>query len=84
MKKLKKISLKKEQIVNLNQYEMNQLQGGTWSKVSEAITTWSLGHSLDYTIELTESILKDNTVWIGCTTDPERSKMYGGAPGCVG
>nr|WP_320059905.1 hypothetical protein [uncultured Bacteroides sp.] len=59
---------------------MNDLKGGI------SITTWicdySMDKSLDYTIDMTESILKDNTVWGGYTTDPERSKAYP-TPGCI-
>ena len=32
-KKLKKLVLKKEEIVNLNDYEMGVIRGGSWSKI---------------------------------------------------
>ncbi|WP_303010558.1 class I lanthipeptide [uncultured Bacteroides sp.] len=32
-KKLKKLVLKKEEIVNLNDYEMGAIRGGSWSQI---------------------------------------------------
>ncbi|WP_257668510.1 class I lanthipeptide [Parapedobacter tibetensis] len=83
MKKLKKLSLDKEKIVNLNEQGMSELKGGSISAISRFITHYSAGKSLDYTTSVVESWMKDNTLWVGCTTDPKYSEMYGTTPGCI-
>ncbi|MEZ0453268.1 TIGR04149 family rSAM-modified RiPP [Sphingobacterium thalpophilum] len=79
MKKIKKIKLEKETIVNLNDNDMLQLKGGS---VSEWISTYVSEKIIEYTASMTASILKENTFWVGCTTDPRYSKAPG-QPGCV-
>ena len=91
MKKLKKLSLDKEKIVNLNEQGMNELKGGSTtfcsSKICSAIVSATVsfitGDGYDYTKYTAESWMKDNTLWVGCTTDPKYSEMYGTTPGCV-
>ena len=81
MKKIKTLSLSKEKIVNLNDQAMGQLKGGTGGSVS-AISTYISGKVVDYTISALQSILQNNTLWVGCTTGPNRSKQYA-TRGCI-
>lgn len=82
MKKIKKIKLEKETIVNLNDSEMKNVRGGYSSQICSFISTYVTGKGVDYTLEWTESVLKENTFWVGCTTD-DRYSQAPGQPGCV-
>lgn len=81
-KKIKKITLERETIVNLNDNEMKSIQGGWSSRPCAVAASYVIGKGIDYTLELTESVLKENTFWVGCTTDEEYSQAPGN-PGCV-
>lgn len=76
-KKLKRLSLKKEEIVNLNEYQMEQMKGGS-SYVCSFIA------SVELTIA-TYSLGKDESWWncpasqqANCMTDISKQFMTGG------
>jgi natural product precursor len=78
-KSFEKLSLKKEEIINLNDSQMNELEGGAASSnICWAVSSYFTGKIADEGFLL----MKRNTIWIGCTTDPARSQMYG-TPGCI-
>lgn len=83
-KKLKKLVLKKEEIVNLNDYQMRQIQGGS--------TYWCVAQSIIETVASVVSIVtsvyetgKDASVWTcpesqqeNCMGDISKYVMTGG------
>lgn len=88
---LKKLSLNKEEIINLNDEQMDGLRGGSaWGKFSrdvlKGLSTEKLTEEVEdlfkWSLDQGASVMKENTVWVGCTTDPARSRMYN-TPGCI-
>lgn len=83
-KKLKKLVLKKEEIVNLNDYQMRQIQGGS--------TYWCIAQSVIETVAASISIVesvyqtgKETSVWTcpesqqeDCMSDVSKYVMTGG------
>lgn len=83
-KKLKKLVLKKEEIVNLNEYQMKQIQGGsTYVCVAKSIAE-SLAASISVVVSVYETG-KETSVWTcpesqqeDCMGDISKYFMTGG------
>lgn len=80
-KKLKKIVLKKEEIVNLNDYQMRQIQGGSISgvisKISKYTVEYTISETVDQTIDYADSYMREHS-WYGCAPQISEEQYMGG------
>lgn len=84
-KKLKKLVLKKEEIVNLNDYQMRQIQGGSISgvisKVSKYTVEITISEVVSQALESADAYMREHS-WYGCAPEPQISEeQYMG--GCL-
>lgn len=80
-KKLKKLVLKKEEIVNLNDYQMMQLQGGSTSRIISKISQWTVDYTIsetiDRVIDYTDGYLREHSVYT-CAPQFSKEQYMGG------
>lgn len=81
-KKLKKLVLKKEEIVNLNDYQMRQIQGGgsisgVISKISKYTVDYTISETIDQIIDYADGYMRDHS-WYGCAPQISEEKYMGG------
>ena len=79
MKKLKKLSLKKETVANLSDHEMNAIQGGVaYTTISSKPCAYAINAAVTYTIGKTLDIA--GSYFNGCSYEPEPEPELSDAP----